>query len=188
MFKQIITAALATLAVSMTANAQERIIVDSAPSPSEYAEMFGIDLEQPKPRLRTRGIQMIQTAPTQSPAPAPAPAAPPVTVAAPVNFQLDSASIPVSFKAHLDSLAVVLKAPAAQGKVLQISGHTDSQGDTTYNLDLSTRRAASVRQYLTQQGVNPAQLVSFGKGEYELIPGQESNHAVNRRVEFRVTG
>lgn len=186
MFKQIITAALATLAVSMSANAQERIIVDSAPSPSEYAEMFGIDLEEAKPRLRTRGIQMIQTAPTQSPAPAPA--APPVTVAAPVNFQLDSANIPVSFKAHLDSLAVVLKAPAAQGKVLLISGHTDSQGETTYNLDLSTRRAASVRHYLTQQGVNPAQLVSFGKGEYELIPGQESNHAVNRRVEFRVTG
>ncbi len=187
MFKQVITAAIATFAFTMSAHAQERIIVDSAPSPSEYAEMFGIELE-PKPRLRTRGIQMLQPTPAQTPTPAPAPAAPPVTVAAPVNFQLDSANIPVSFKAHLDSLAVVLKAPAAQGKVLLISGHTDSQGGATYNLDLSTRRAASVRQYLTQQGVNPAQLVSFGKGEYELIPGQESNHAVNRRVEFRVTG
>ncbi|MEM1146822.1 MAG: OmpA family protein [Pseudomonadota bacterium] len=194
MFKQIITAAIATLTLSMSATAQNRIVVEHAPSPAEYAEMFGLDLAA-KPALRTRGIRMIEPTPAQPAAPAPAPAAAPsapaapsVKVAAPVNFELDSAAIPASFQAHLDNLAVVLQAPAAQGKVLLISGHTDSQGGASYNLDLSNRRAAAVRHYLAQKGVNPTQLIAFGKGEYELIQGRESDHAVNRRVEFQVTG
>ncbi|MEL6955233.1 MAG: OmpA family protein [Pseudomonadota bacterium] len=111
----------------------------------------------------------------------------PVIVTAPVNFALDSADVPASFELYLDNLAVVLRAPDARGRVLIISGHTDSQGSPDYNQALSERRAAAVARYLFNRGVSRSQLVSFGKGESELIAGRESDHAVNRRVEFRMS-
>lgn len=188
MFKRTLTAALALIASAHVASAETRIIVDSAPSPAEFAHMLGIEME-PERRPRTRGIQMHGAAPTTTAQPTMvAPPPPKMTVAAPVNFQLDSVAIPASFQSHLDNLAVVLRAPGADDKVLFITGHTDSQGEDAYNLDLSTRRAIAVRQYLTQRGVDPIKLIAIGKGEYELISGQERNHAINRRVEFRVAG
>lgn len=111
----------------------------------------------------------------------------PVIVTAPVKFGLDSAHVPSSFELYLDNLAVVLRAPDAAGRVLIISGHTDSQGSSEYNQLLSERRAAAVERYLVNQGVRRDQLISFGKGESDLLSGREANHALNRRVEFRLT-
>lgn len=207
MFKKTLTAAIALLVSAQIATAETRVVVDNAPTPEQYAEMLGIDIApEPKamPKLRMRGIKMHDTSSSLSKLRADVtasatarPVAPvsydrqpatPVTIAAPVKFQLDSVAIPDSFKLHLDNLAVVLNTPDAQSKVLVITGHTDSQGAETYNLDLSTRRAMQVRQYLSQKGVAPTQLIAVGKGEFDLISGQERNHAINRRVEFRVAG
>ena len=54
------------------------------------------------------------------------------------------------------------KHPAAK---LRIEGHTDSRADDAYNLDLSHRRARTVRRWLVDQGINDNRLKYEGKGE-----------------------
>jgi len=70
---------------------------------------------------------------------------------------------------------------------LQVVGHTDSDGDDASNLDLSKRRAASVKNELVSKfGADAARLETDGKGESEPIAENNSsvNKAKNRRVEF----
>ena len=70
---------------------------------------------------------------------------------------------------------------------IKIIGHTDSDGDDAKNLDLSKRRAASVKAALSNEfGIDAARLETDGKGETQIIdksPTPEGK-ANNRRVEF----
>ncbi|MDD3080553.1 MAG: OmpA family protein [Paludibacter sp.] len=70
---------------------------------------------------------------------------------------------------------------------IKIVGHTDSDGNDPQNLDLSKRRAASVKTVLTSEfGIDGSRIQTDGKGETEPIaPNTTSeNKAKNRRVEF----
>jgi OmpA-OmpF porin, OOP family len=70
---------------------------------------------------------------------------------------------------------------------VKIVGHTDSDGDDEMNLDLSKRRANSVKQYLVDKfQIIPDRIETDGKGEIEPIISNSSpeNKAKNRRVEF----
>lgn len=71
---------------------------------------------------------------------------------------------------------------------LEINGHTDNVGDDAKNLDLSERRANSVKNYLVSKGINEARLMPRGYGETR--PVADNNTAAgrtkNRRVEFKV--
>jgi OOP family OmpA-OmpF porin len=70
---------------------------------------------------------------------------------------------------------------------LEVVGHTDSDGDDASNLDLSKRRAASVKNELANKfGVEAARLEIDGKGETEPFSDNNSviGKAKNRRVEF----
>lgn len=71
---------------------------------------------------------------------------------------------------------------------IRIEGHTDSRGSDSYNLDLSNRRAASVRTYLIEHGIAPDRLESQGYGETKPIDAREIAEAweKNRRVDFFV--
>jgi len=117
-----------------------------------------------------------------------APEATPRILAAPVNFTHDSADIPAYFEPFLINLAAAMQRPEAKGKLLVISGHTDSVGADSYNLELSMRRAQAVEMFLLSRGVPSSQVVSTGKGERELLPDYPGEHALNRRVEFQVAG
>jgi outer membrane protein OmpA-like peptidoglycan-associated protein len=72
--------------------------------------------------------------------------------------------------------------------VIQVEGHTDSRGSASYNLDLSTRRAASVVRFLAAAGVASERLTSTGFGESAPIDDNETEQgrARNRRVVFTV--
>jgi outer membrane protein OmpA-like peptidoglycan-associated protein len=68
-----------------------------------------------------------------------------------------------------------------------IVGHTDSDGDTVANLDLSKRRAASVKTALVSEfKIDGARMDTDGKGEGEPVDKNETpaGKANNRRVEF----
>ena len=68
-----------------------------------------------------------------------------------------------------------------------IVGHTDSDGDTAANLDLSKRRAASVKAALVSEfKIDAARMDTDGKGEGEPVDKNETpaGKANNRRVEF----
>jgi len=70
---------------------------------------------------------------------------------------------------------------------IKIVGHTDSDGDDKSNLDLSKRRAASVKNVLVKEfGIDAARVETDGKGEGEPVAKNDSgvNKALNRRVEF----
>ncbi len=67
--------------------------------------------------------------------------------------------------------------------------HTDSVGTEEYNLDLSERRAKSVKAFLVKQGVPPPSIRFKGMGYSRPIADNSTDEgrAKNRRVEFRVT-
>ena len=72
--------------------------------------------------------------------------------------------------------------------VIEIGGHTDNVGTEQSNLQLSTRRAQTVRDFLVAQGY-PAEKITF-KGYGPSVPiGEnetEAGRARNRRVEIKV--
>jgi flagellar motor protein MotB len=70
---------------------------------------------------------------------------------------------------------------------IKIVGHTDSDGDDKSNLDLSKRRAASVKDALIKNfSIDAGRIETDGKGEGAPIAPNDSgvNKALNRRVEF----
>ena len=71
---------------------------------------------------------------------------------------------------------------------IRIEGHTDSQGVHIYNIDLSQRRAKSVRTWLIQHGIAELRLQAEGFGpDRPLVPNATpAGRAKNRRVEFHI--
>ena len=72
--------------------------------------------------------------------------------------------------------------------LVEIQGHTDERGDDAYNLDLSDRRAHSVREYLIGKGVDEKRLTAQGYGETQPLDRNhnEAAWAKNRRVAFLI--
>jgi outer membrane protein OmpA-like peptidoglycan-associated protein len=73
---------------------------------------------------------------------------------------------------------------------LEIDGHTDSTGSDSYNQQLSERRAASVRDYVTHQGipVSSVAIQGFGKTQPVASNATAAGRRQNRRVELVVSG
>ena len=92
-----------------------------------------------------------------------------INLAADALFDFDQwqiSNIKPNGKQSLDELAAVLRKYQTQGNSrVVITGHTDRLGDDAYNLQLSERRANTVRSYLIQQGVNAASINASGAGE-----------------------
>jgi outer membrane protein OmpA-like peptidoglycan-associated protein len=102
-----------------------------------------------------------------------------------IQFKFDSAELTPEAKATLGQIAQVLQDDLMRDKVILLEGHADASGGDNYNLDLSTRRAGSVRNYLvTTYGIAGERLRSVGKGEMEPFDATDPTSSVNRRVEF----
>ena len=69
---------------------------------------------------------------------------------------------------------------------IEVQGHTDSDGDAPYNLDLSQRRAEAVVAYFAKKDLAPGRFVAKGYGESApLVKNDTPAHrAQNRRVQF----
>jgi OOP family OmpA-OmpF porin len=67
-----------------------------------------------------------------------------------------------------------------------IEGHTDNQGSESYNLELSQRRAESVRAFLIRSGVSPERISTEGFGENYPVASNATpaGRLQNRRVEI----
>jgi outer membrane protein OmpA-like peptidoglycan-associated protein len=102
-----------------------------------------------------------------------------------VFFETDSDVImPQSFD-MLNQVAGAL-AIADNIRLIRVEGHTDWRASDEYNLDLSQRRADSVRRYLMTRGVEGSRLMARGYGESMPIATNETEEgmAQNRRVEL----
>jgi len=91
---------------------------------------------------------------------------------------------PESYGTLKDIAKILNEVPDVKVKIV---GHTDADGADAANLDLSKRRAASVKAELVKSfNVNGDRLVTDGMGETKPVAPNDttSNKAMNRRVEF----
>ncbi len=127
--------------------------------------------------------------PTASTEPAPAPEAAPAENFAPqtVFFAFDDYTLSSDAQSQLQGMADHLK--KAQEAVVQVEGHCDERGSIEYNLALGERRAQSVKNYLTQLGIDAARLstISYGEEKPAAEGHDEAAWQKNRRAEFTLT-
>jgi len=103
-------------------------------------------------------------------------------------FEYDSAALQSSAISQLQKLGTLIKRnPSA---TFTVEGYTDSFGGPEYNLELSQRRAESVKQYLVEaMGISAAQIEArgFGQTKFRVSPnGSIDKQRENRRVEIVV--
>ena len=103
-----------------------------------------------------------------------------------ITFASNSADISSSFYPTLNSLVLVFKEFNKNG--VNIVGHTDSTGSQELNQSLSQRRAQSVANYLTANGVPGQRISAYGAGPSQPIASNasEAGRAQNRRVEINL--
>jgi outer membrane protein OmpA-like peptidoglycan-associated protein len=97
-------------------------------------------------------------------------------------FMQGKADLPLAVRASLDTLAAALATrPTLR---LEVQGHTDNQGDSALNRQLSQRRAEAVAQYLAAHGVEASRLRAVGYGGTQPVAdnSQLAQRPRNRRV------
>lgn len=101
-------------------------------------------------------------------------------------FDLDSYRLKPATRDNLTQLSKTLK--KYDDTNILIEGHTDNTGTDEYNVDLSEHRAASVADFLRDQGVKNSRLTTQGYGEEQPIASNESaeGRQKNRRVEVAI--
>jgi len=104
-----------------------------------------------------------------------------------VTFNVDQDAVKPEFYSVLNSVALVLK--KYKQTTVDVFGHTDSTGSAQHNFDLSQRRALSVANYLTAQGVDSRRFAVTGFGKTRPIASNDTaqGRAQNRRVEIQLT-
>lgn len=105
-----------------------------------------------------------------------------------INFDFDKATLRPDSEPTLKQVLDVLKGDPKLS--VEIGGHTDNVGKPDYNMKLSDRRAASVREWLVAHGIAANRLTSHGYGDTQpLVPNSsDENRAQNRRVELKKPG
>jgi len=103
-----------------------------------------------------------------------------------VNFDFDQDTLTAEAKILLDEVAAALL--ARPDISVEVRGHTDYIGSDAYNLDLSERRAQSVRTYLGGKGVGAERMTARGFGESVPVADNATDEGRerNRRAELGV--
>ena len=110
-----------------------------------------------------------------------------LTMPSNITFSVNSATIQPNFYSALNDVsATLVEYPST---AVDIIGHASADGPDDYNMDLSKRRAESVKTYLQGQGVISQRLYAIGMGETQPIADNSTaeGRAANRRVEIVLT-
>jgi len=101
-----------------------------------------------------------------------------------ILFDTDKADLKPAAQTNLQNLANSLQKNANTN--ILIVGHTDDTGSDSHNMDLSVRRAESVKSYIVAGNVSASRLTTSGKGEAEPIADNTTTagRSQNRRVEI----
>jgi OmpA-OmpF porin, OOP family len=104
-----------------------------------------------------------------------------------INFTSGGAKIAPDSLPLIDAVAKAAKDCA--GTNIEVSGHTDAQGNDAYNQRLSEERANAVVAALAERGIPTDRMTPKGYGETKpLDPGSSPEAlAKNRRIEFGVS-
>lgn len=101
-----------------------------------------------------------------------------------VQFAFDSDKISNEASDVLMEAAAIIEENS--GKKVTLGGHTDSTGPEAYNMNLSQRRAESVKAFLAKEGVdaNRIEAVGFGESNPKFDNNTLEGRKLNRRVEI----
>ena len=103
-----------------------------------------------------------------------------------MKFDFDKANLKPQHREILSRVVGILL--TLEGYGVYVYGHTDDVGSPEYNLQLSKRRAESVRDYLVESGIDPGIITTDGFGQDRPLTAASSPEAraKNRRVEIGV--
>jgi outer membrane protein OmpA-like peptidoglycan-associated protein len=101
-------------------------------------------------------------------------------------FTSGKSDLKVGSTVNLDRLVAFLS--SYPNRDVLIEGYTDSIGSDEYNVDLSQRRADSVKSYLMHQGINSQRLSATGRGKSDPVADNASadGRQQNRRVNVTI--
>ena len=107
-----------------------------------------------------------------------------VTLPNDILFATDSAVVSNVSRGDLGALARNLQ--DYPNSTVEVIGHTDDEGDASYNVSLSRRRAAAVAAVLFDNGVSSTRVVTIGMGEDRPVATNltPEGRQQNRRVEI----
>jgi OOP family OmpA-OmpF porin len=103
-----------------------------------------------------------------------------------IEFEAGSATLTPKGQAVLDALIPVLS--KLVNKSVTVIGHTDNSGNRVANLALSRARADTVKGYLVNKGMDPANISTSGVGPDQPVASNDTyeGRSRNRRIEFRL--
>lgn len=103
-----------------------------------------------------------------------------------LKFDFDKSDLRPANRELLSRIAGILL--TSKDYSVGVYGHTDDIGTAEYNQKLSERRAAAVRDYLVEAGLDPAIISMEGFGKTQpLVPEKtDKARAKNRRVEIGI--
>lgn len=104
-----------------------------------------------------------------------------------ITFATDQSDVRSEFFSTLNSVSIVLN--KFNRTLVDVHGHTDSTGSLAHNQALSERRAQSVANYLTAQGVDSRRFEVLGFGPNRPVASNSTpeGRAANRRVEIQIS-
>jgi OOP family OmpA-OmpF porin len=106
-----------------------------------------------------------------------------VSITLHIEFDFDKDTVRPVYHSHIMKVANFLKAYPETNAVLE--GHTDIRGTEAYNLDLSKRRAESVKSYLVDKfGISSSRISTKGFGYSQPVATNKTDEGrqQNRRV------
>ncbi|MDJ0514259.1 MAG: OmpA family protein [Methyloceanibacter sp.] len=102
-----------------------------------------------------------------------------------VNFVTGSARLDATSLRVINAITALVKnCTQSTGLRVEVGGHTDSQGDSAFNMDLSQKRADAVVEALTARGIPADAITAAGYGDTKPVADNETEdgRAANRRV------
>ena len=103
-----------------------------------------------------------------------------------IRFESGRAGIDPDSAGLLDRLIeIALRCPTAN---IEIAGHTDTDGEDTFNQALSEKRAQAVADYLVKAGLPASRFTATGYGSTQPVATNDTDEgkAQNRRIDFLV--
>jgi|KBSSwiStaDraftv2_1062776.scaffolds.fasta_scaffold11351_8 OOP family OmpA-OmpF porin len=119
-----------------------------------------------------------------------------ISLSSDVLFAFDKAELKPEGMKKIDDIASRLT--GANVQLINAIGHADRIGNDQYNKQLSEKRAAAVKEYLAQKGIETSKVRSEGRGESDPVTGDQckgmkgskliSCLQPDRRVDIEVRG